>query len=348
MSSSSDNTLRFLLYLFLISILFTFISSAEKSKCLPTEGKKWNYKKQKCVECPECGPGSFRNLSEQYKGREGEHGAERCIKCRPCPKGTYSSSGYGECSRCRLNCAEFHREVSEPCSSQHDAICGSCLTGYFDMYKNTLFPCAPNSERVSNMQKEPRLLPPRKKEDDKVPDKKVEVQDTNHVDRDNEVDKDTDIGQSDEFSAIEGETEPTSTIYVVIGAFVFAVCVVGLLAGFLLKRRGISRPRSGILSTSPPVFNVSGHAPSRYSRVPRQDLSHDNDIEMDTLAHTGQSDASLYLQSEETHFQMTPVRAELPLPIDQQVRPELSQQCPTNHLDALGHAPSYYSRVPRT
>ncbi|XP_060559077.1 uncharacterized protein LOC132719326 [Ruditapes philippinarum] len=56
---------------------------------------------------------------------------------------------------------------------------------------------------------------------------------------------------------------------------------------------------------------------------------------MDTLAHTDQSDASLYLRSEETHFQITPVRPELPLPIDQQVRAELSQQCPTNHLDAL-------------
>jgi hypothetical protein len=57
---------------------------------------------------------------------------------------------------------------------------------------------------------------------------------------------------------------------------------------------------------------------------------------MDTLAHSGQSDASLYLQSEETHFQTTPVRAELSLQMDEQVRAELSQQCPTNHLDALG------------
>lgn len=52
--------------IFFINVALVYIdfSGAASTVCSASDNVKWNTKKEKCVECPKCPPGQFRNLTE--------------------------------------------------------------------------------------------------------------------------------------------------------------------------------------------------------------------------------------------------------------------------------------------
>ncbi|XP_045203282.2 uncharacterized protein LOC123556558 [Mercenaria mercenaria] len=239
--------INFILCLFVYSnILFStqFVhSSVTQIKCSASDNVRWNKFKKECVICPDCPPGTFRNFTEPYTRRTGIHGDEQCLQCRPCPDGKYSENGVGECIKCRMNCTEMNREYDELCSSVQDAKCGSCLYGFEDTYRHTLFPCSPK--------KSLRLLEPSEDKANQLqnlPDKQTSK-------REQAVEVRAHTGENTD--KVPGETIAIVTISVAL-ILIVTVTTLILKRNRSLARQGIYS-NVNILCDDPDVETDAGH-----------------------------------------------------------------------------------------
>ncbi|XP_071374308.1 tumor necrosis factor receptor superfamily member 19-like [Centroberyx affinis] len=109
-----------------------------------------------CVKCPVCGPGE--QLSEDCGFGDGGDGI-----CMVCAKGKFSpETGVAPCTRC-TQCNLLNRRERTACSATHDALCGRCLPGYYELRSMTgeiELPCVP-CYNMGTVRKECLPLAPR-------------------------------------------------------------------------------------------------------------------------------------------------------------------------------------------
>ncbi|XP_072167541.1 uncharacterized protein [Diadema setosum] len=197
-----------------------------------------------CKMCVQCQPGEALD-KECGNGKNGD------ARCLPCDEGTFSPGGTRHsCTPCRI-CV--NSEVLKACDSTSDAVCGSCLPGFFQDADNpgAFFDSSACPNRCAD---NPRNTPQcqewwEAQETDRAPPTDAIIQANNEVDQQpNVIDMesgDLNIGKSSQEDNPSGHSRTYIIVVITLASILVIVLVLGIAAFFHYLRRSSSGQSSG-------------------------------------------------------------------------------------------------------